>query len=421
MKRTIRRFLHKLSPYAKYLWLVVYLAAAAGLWPLRDLLPVPALLDGSTRDTIVASLLLLGFVCLVDLLRRPFGIARRARETFLTAGLTNAQGETPALRSVRADRDKPHGKILEVWNKGISMADFDAKVHRLEAGLGGKVYNMEYARGAKTTRLFLLPMKYIHPTIINPNDEALGAIHVRDLINLLVVGATGTGKTVAIKTVMKKIVGYQSEFSLSLSPSLWLLDYKQMDFRAYTDLPHYYGYTDCVQGLEDYYTAFKEAQASGVAGVPQYLVMDEWGSFIMSLPKKEAERCKSLLAELLMLGRGYRFFPIIGIQRPDAGYFNAARDNFQACLALGNLSPEGRRMVFPDSVTGQLTECRKREGHLYIDGKGLEKVRMADIADLDALDASIRAAIPTTTDTGGAGGEAEREPADPPAAEGGLT
>lgn len=416
MKR-IKRILYFCAPYLKYLTLAVYLAAAAILWPRRDLLPTPALLGGFTRDTIVASLLLLGFVCLVDLLRRPFGIARRARETFLTAGLTNARGKTPALRSVRADRDKPHGKILEVWNKGISMADFDAKVHRLEAGLGGKIYNMEYGRGAKTTRLSLLPMKYIRPTIINPNDEALGAIHVRDLINLLVVGATGTGKTVAIKAIMSKIFKYQPDYS----PSLWLLDFKQMDFRAYTDLPHYYGYTDCAQGLEDYYAAFKEAQASGVAGEPQYLIMDEWGSFIMSLPKREAERSKALLAELLMLGRGYRFFPIIGIQRPDAGYFNAARDNFQACLALGNLSPEGRRMVFPDSVTGQLTECRKREGHLYIDGKGLEKVKMADIADLDALDASIRAAIPTTTDTGGAGGEAEREPADPPAAEGGLT
>jgi len=38
-------------------------------------------------------------------------------------------------------------------------------------------------------------------------------------------------------------------------------------------------------------------------------------------------------------------------------------------------------------------ECKKREGHLYIDGMGLEKVRIADIADIDALDAIIREAM----------------------------
>lgn len=413
MKRKIKRVLYLCGPYLKYLWLAVYLTAAALLWQKRDLLPVPALLGDFTRDAIALSLLFAGLVCLYSILRRPFGIARRAEDTFSTAGLSNARGEVPRLRSVRADRDKPHGKILTVLNRGISMDDVDQKINRLEAGLGGKIYNVEYGRGAKTTRLYVLPMRYIHPTVINPTDEALGSIHVGRLINLLVVGATGTGKTVAIKTTLSTIAQYQP------NPTFWILDFKQLDFKAYTALPHYYGYTDCVQGLEDYYAAFKAAQASGIAGEPQYLIMDEWGSFITSLGKKEAERCKAIMAELLALGRAYKFIPIIGMQRCDASYFtDGARDNFQVRLALGNLSPEGRRMVFPDNVE-QITPCRKREGHLYIDGIGVEKVKMADIADLDALDASILAAMPKITATGGAGGEAEREPADPPAAAGG--
>lgn len=414
MKRKIKRALYLCAPYFKYLTLPVYLAAAALLWQKRELLPVPALLGDFTRDTALFALLFTGLVCLCAFLHRPFGIARRAEDTFSTAGLTNARGEVPRLRSVRADRDKPHGRILTVLNRGISMADVDQKIHRLEAGLGGKIYNVEYGRGAKTTRLFLLPMRYIHPTVINPTDEALGSIHVGHLINLLVVGATGTGKTVAIKTIMGKIAQHQP------NPTFWILDFKCLDFRAYTALPHYYAYTDCVQGLEDYYAAFKEAQASGVAGAPQYLVIDEWGSLMTSLSRPEAERCKTLMAELIALGRAYKYLSIIGMQRCDSSYFvGGARDNFQVRLALGNLSREGRRMVFPDNEE-QITPCRKREGHLYIDGIGVEKVKMADIADLDALDASILAAISTPPHTGGAGGEAEREPADPPAAEGGT-
>lgn len=96
-----------------------------------------------------------------------------------------------------------------------------------------------------------------------------------------------------------------------------------------------------------------------------------------------------MLAELLMLGRAYQFVPIVGIQRPDSLYFNGSRDNFHACLALGNLSPEGRRMVFPDSVREQITDCKKREGHLFIDGVGLEKIQIEEIPDMDALDTSI--------------------------------
>lgn len=410
MKRKIKRVLYLCGPYLKYLWLAVYLTAAALLWQKRDLLPVPALLGDFTRDAIVLSLLFAGLVCLYSILRRPFGIARRAEDTFATAGLTNARGEVPRLRSVRADRDKPHGKILTVLNRGISMDDVDQKINRLEAGLGGKIYNVEYGRGAKTTRLYVLPMRYIHPTIINSTDEALGSISVRHLINLLVIGATGTGKTVSIKATMAKLAKYQP------GSVFWVLDFKCLDFKAYTHFPHYYAYTDCAQGLEDYYAAFQAAQASGVAGAPQYLVIDEWGSFINRMGKK-AEHYKEILADLLAVGRAYRFVPIIGIQRPDAGYFDGARDNFLVRLALGNLSAEGRRMVFPDNVK-QITPCRKREGHLYIDGIGVEKVKMADIADLDALDASILATMPKITATGGAGGEAEREPADPPAAAG---
>ena len=94
-----------------------------------------------------------------------------------------------------------------------------------------------------------------------------------------------------------------------------------------------------------------------------------------------------------MLGRAYRFFPIVGIQRPDAAYFAGARDNFQCCLALGNLSREGRRMLFPDDFAESITQCNKREGHLYIDGVGIEKIRIAEVQSMDALDEAIQEAM----------------------------
>lgn len=333
------------------------------------------------------ALVITACVCLVQLLRCPPLLKRRFARSMRQSGLRNATGDYPVLISAKRDRKKKHGIILTTQNKGISVPGFERKIDRLQASLNGKIYCMEYGSKTVYTRLYFLPQKYVRPTYLFANDEAVGSINVKQLINMLVIGATGTGKTGAIKILMAKIAKFQPD------AKIWLLDFKRFDFRGFSGLPHYYGYTDCVQGLKDFYEAFKRQQEAGEAAAPNYLIIDEWGSFIMSLEKKEAEQLKVKLAELLMLGRVYQFFPIVGVQRPDAAYFASSRDNFQTCLALGNLSPEGRRMAFPDSVAGQIVECKKREGHVYIDGVGLEKMRIVDIPDMDALDATIREAM----------------------------
>ncbi len=326
-------------------------------------------------------------VCFVQMFRTPPLLKRRFDRAVRCCGLRNAQREYPMLVNVQRDKDISHGLILKVRNKGVSVPDFDRNIERLKVSLNGSIYRIEYAHNVSYTLLWFLPQKYVRTALLTPDDEAIGKMSIRHLINMLIVGATGTGKTVAIKILMSKISAFQS------NARIWLLDFKKFDFRGFSDLPRYYGFSDCMQGLRDFYAEFKRQQELGIAGVPNYLVIDEWGSFIASLDKKEAEEMKRLLSELLMLGRAYQFFPIVGIQRPDASYFSSARDNFQCCLALGNLSREGRRMVFPDEVAGTITQCSKREGHLYIDGVSLKKVRIADISDMAALDETIREAM----------------------------
>lgn len=335
---------------------------------------------------VVLALALTAIICLIDCYRRPWHISRRISRILRRWDISNSLGEYPVLKRVRRSHQKAHELVLELDGKGLGLTDFDKHLEHFKVGLNGML-RMEYGNTNQIIRLYLLPRKYVHPTIISPKDDALGSISIQHLINLLVIGPTGTGKSVVIKIFMSKILKYRPD------STLWLLDFKQMDFQKFSSCSHYYGYTDCLQGLKDYHAAMKAQQATGVAGAPNYLVIDEWGSFITSLDKKDAEQAKRILAELLMLGRAYQFIPIIGIQRPDASYFQGSRDNFHVCLALGNLSPEGRRMVFPDSVKEQITESKKREGHLYIDGVGLEKIRIEEISDLDALDKAILEAI----------------------------
>lgn len=340
-----------------------------------------------TISMIALALVLSAVVCLVQIVRTPPRLKRRFDRAVRRCALRNAQGEYPVLVNVKRDREKSHGLILKVRNKGVAIPDFDRQYDRLKTSLNGIVYRMEYGRSTDFTLLFFLPQKHVRPAIFSPNDNAIGAMSLQNLINLLIIGATGTGKTVAIKILMEKIVKFQFD------AKIWLLDFKRFDFRGFAGLPHYYGFSNCMQGMRVFYAAFKRQQELGIAGEANYLIIDEWGSFIASLDKKEAEEMKKLLAEILMLGRAYKYIPIVGIQRPDATYFAGTRDNFQSVFALGTLSREGRRMVFPDEVAGTITQCSKREGHLYIDGVGLEKIRIADITDMGALDAAIQEAM----------------------------
>ncbi|MFR4087825.1 MAG: FtsK/SpoIIIE domain-containing protein [Dysosmobacter sp.] len=336
---------------------------------------------------VALALVFTAIVCLVQMIRTPPLLKRRFDRAVRRCGLRNAQGEYPVLVSVKRDREKAHGLILKVRNKGVAVPDFDRQYDRLKTSLNGIIYCMEYSRNTNFTLLFFLPQKYVRPVLLTPDDEAVGRMDITHFINMLVIGATGTGKTVAIKILMAKILKFIP------NAKLWLLDFKKFDFRDFAGLPRYYGFSDCVQGLRDFYTAFKRQQELGIAGEPHYLVIDEWGSFIASLDKKEAEEMKRLLSELLMLGRAYQFFPIVGIQRPDASASRLRGITFNAVLRWAIQARRVGGWSFRDSTAGRIMECKKREGHLYIDGMGLEKVRIADIADIDALDAIIREAM----------------------------
>ena len=336
---------------------------------------------------IIFALVLTLITCLVVIIRTPPHLQRSFDRAVRRCGLKNSQEEFPTLISVKRDKDKPHGLILKIKNQGITIPAINEKVESLKLSLKGIIYHIEDDEDTDYSLIWLLPNKYVHPALFSPSDNAIGDIGINQLINMLIVGATGTGKTVATKILMAKISQFQT------GAKIWLLDFKQFDFQDFSSLPRYYGFTNCVQGLTDFYNTFKQQQQLGIVAEPNYLICDEWSAFITSLEKKDADRCKAMLSELLMHGRSYQFIPIIGMQRADATHFVAgARDNFQCCLALGNLSREGRKMVFPDDLSELVNHCGKREGNLYIatDGIGLGKIRIADISNMEELDAIIR-------------------------------
>lgn len=179
----------------------------------------------------------------------------------------------------------------------------------------------------------LLELNCRYPTFWNVNFSP----------HMLLTGPTGTGKTTAEKLVIGRVATHIPGAQVTVC------DFKADDFRFLCGCQHYYAFTDCLRGLDDFYNAFLARQQGNNSDRSfRLLVFDEWASFLNFLDKKEAETAKKQLATMLMLGRSFNCHVLIAQQRADAEYFGKARDNFSVVVALGNLSKEAAAMFgFP--------------------------------------------------------------------------
>jgi len=124
------------------------------------------------------------------------------------------------------------------------------------------------------------------------------------------------------------------------------------------------------------------------------LLIDEYGALISAQDRAEREALKTMVANMLFMGRSLGIKILIGVQRSDAEHFKAgARDQFHAILAMGNISKEQKAMLF-DSYKDCMNDTnRLGEGYLLIDGQDIERVIVDPIKDMDSLNAAIRKAM----------------------------
>lgn len=205
--------------------------------------------------------------------------------------------------------------------------------------------------------------------------------------SLLLTGASGSGKSYALKYLLEKLLYYNVKMTFCNFK-------KSADFGFLSGFKRYFTYLECAEGLRAFYETFKCAQDSVTefSEVYHILVFDEFPAFVMSTTmadKKLAERYKMIVSELLMLGRSYGFGIWLVMQRPDAAFLvNGARDNFQTTITLGNISKEAKSMLYsgedlPDRI------FKVGEGIAWIDGVGLKEVKFPKIRNINQLDAMI--------------------------------
>lgn len=205
----------------------------------------------------------------------------------------------------------------------------------------------------------------------------------------IVCGATGSGKTYFTKSLLGKIAYYEP------TAQLYVCDYKgDRDFSFLGGCSRFFRFMDCQEGLQQFYDRFRLRQ-SGEDSSRNMMVLffDEWASYCNSLDKKAVELEKQKLSTLLMLGRSFRVHIIISQQRADAQYFNAARDNFNNVIGLGNLSEESKNMLFHEFKDQMQPDRRQGTGYVLTNGTDLTPVVVPTITNMDKLHRTIKQAV----------------------------
>ena len=198
--------------------------------------------------------------------------------------------------------------------------------------------------------------------------------------HLLIAGATGSGKSVALNGIITSLLITESPFSCQFV----LIDPKKVELVQYSTLPHTSRYAsehpDIVRALqwavEETDRRFSVMQSQGIReynGPHLYVIIDELADLMVSIKKETLP----LLQRLAQIGRAARVHVIACTQNVLAVTIpTVLKCNFSTILGLRTCNAQQSRFLI--STTGcEMLPDPKREGKGYgfvRDGADLEKI-----------------------------------------------
>ena len=198
--------------------------------------------------------------------------------------------------------------------------------------------------------------------------------------HLLIAGATGSGKSVALNGIITTLLMTSSPFRCQFV----LIDPKKVELSQYADLPHTIRYAsehpDIVRALQwaveetdRRFTVMQRDRIKEYSGPDLYVVIDELADLMVSIKKETMP----LLQRLAQIGRAARVHVISCSQNVLAQTIpTVLKCNFSTILGLRTCNAQQSRFLI--SATGcEMLPDPKREGKGYAflrDGADLEKL-----------------------------------------------
>lgn len=211
--------------------------------------------------------------------------------------------------------------------------------------------------------------------------------------HLLIAGATGSGKSVALNGIIYTLLMKNSPYSCNFV----LIDPKKVELIEYADLPHTAKYASdpveithalqwAVDETDRRFSVMQQARAKEYTGPHLYVIIDELAD-LMTMQKKET---LPLLQRLAQIGRAARVHVIACSQNIMAQTIpTVLKCNFPAVLGLRTATAQQSRYLIAEKGCEMLPDP-KREGKGYgflRDGADLQKhqLYMYTQADIQTL------------------------------------
>ena len=198
--------------------------------------------------------------------------------------------------------------------------------------------------------------------------------------HLLIAGATGSGKSVALNGIIHSLLMTESPFNCFFV----LIDPKKVELAQYADLPHTARYAsehpDIVRALQwsveetdRRFAVMQRDKLKEYDGPHLYVVIDELADLMVSIKKETLP----LLQRLAQIGRAARVHVIACTQNVLAVTIpTVLKCNFSAILGLRTCNKQQSRFLISETGCEMLPDP-KREGKGYgflRDGADLEKL-----------------------------------------------
>lgn len=265
--------------------------------------------------------------------------------------------------------DNDYEKVLKIIkaNTNVVILNYEVDMGICCIEVGRLIDNVPIETYVSSNEIGLIPMGVMFGKVVY--------WAFKEHPHVLIAGSTGSGKSSFIRYILSSLCRFYK---------VDVVDGKSVDFASYKGYFSAYGDSLKVGSVYNIIYEFeKEMQAryellnklgikniygKGCDLLPRFLLIDEFSRIIESIQdKKEKEKLKACMANLVALGRGAGMHVIASMQRPDAVYMTGdARNNFTVRIALGNNEVETYRMMFNNGEL-QKEKYKVGQGVLAID------------------------------------------------------
>ena len=206
--------------------------------------------------------------------------------------------------------------------------------------------------------------------------------------SLVFIGKSGVGKSTAAQIALGRLKRYVKGPGARAT----ICDFKS-EYGYLKGCPRHFDHTQCMDGLKSFAAENERRIREGLTDADPFhvLLFSEWGMFCSISDRRTREEAVSLTASQIMSTRAQRMSIWLDLQRPDSQWMGTARDSL-APIALGNLSPEGKRMAFPD-YADILEPVGPNEGYFSDGINPPRKIIIPTVTKWDKLQEDVKALV----------------------------